>query len=394
MNILVIGNGFDLAHGLPTKYTDFLDWIRLIRKIDELGNECNCHRIINEIFYNGFEYKYNIKKLFLKLKRDDKELKKLLVLCKDNAWIDYFCNDLFLESNWIDFEHEISKVIQSFDKEKIKLKQHITKLKNEYMNNIFHSDKYLMDELKVIEYQKESDYVKSKIAPTFEMVINVLKRDLSKFIRLFEIYISYVEEEKIVKILPDIINMHVDNVVSFNYTDTFKKIYGKDKDIEYDFIHGKADINNTIESNNMVLGIDEYLSKKRRDKDLEFIAFKKFYQRIYKQTGCKYKEWVEKIVEDENKKPWIINKLDCSKDYMHNIFIFGHSLDVTDKDILRDLILHDNVHTTIFYHNKEELGKKIANLVKVIGQEELIKRTGGSTSTIEFKQQQDMQEQK
>ena len=23
MNILVIGNGFDLAHGLPTKYGDF-----------------------------------------------------------------------------------------------------------------------------------------------------------------------------------------------------------------------------------------------------------------------------------------------------------------------------------------------------------------------------------
>ena len=24
MKILIIGNGFDLAHGLPTKYTDFL----------------------------------------------------------------------------------------------------------------------------------------------------------------------------------------------------------------------------------------------------------------------------------------------------------------------------------------------------------------------------------
>lgn len=24
MNILVIGNGFDLAHGLPTKYGDFM----------------------------------------------------------------------------------------------------------------------------------------------------------------------------------------------------------------------------------------------------------------------------------------------------------------------------------------------------------------------------------
>lgn len=27
MNVLVIGNGFDLAHGLPTKYGDFLDFL-------------------------------------------------------------------------------------------------------------------------------------------------------------------------------------------------------------------------------------------------------------------------------------------------------------------------------------------------------------------------------
>ena len=28
MNILVIGNGFDLAHGLPTRYLDFLNFFR------------------------------------------------------------------------------------------------------------------------------------------------------------------------------------------------------------------------------------------------------------------------------------------------------------------------------------------------------------------------------
>ena len=76
----------------------------------------------------------------------------------------------------------------------------------------------------------------------------------------------------------------------------------------------------------------------------------------------------------------------------HNLYIFGHSLDVTDKDILRLLILNDNVKTTIFYPDKKELGKKIANLVKVIGQDELIRRTGGRTKTIEFKLQQDMVE--
>lgn len=28
MKILVIGNGFDLEHGLPTKYKDFLDFMQ------------------------------------------------------------------------------------------------------------------------------------------------------------------------------------------------------------------------------------------------------------------------------------------------------------------------------------------------------------------------------
>ena len=63
---------------------------------------------------------------------------------------------------------------------------------------------------------------------------------------------------------------------------------------------------------------------------------------------------------------------------------------MTEKDILRELILNDNVYTTIFYLNKDVMGQQIANLVKIIGQDELIKRTGGSSKTIEFKLQSDM----
>lgn len=33
MNILVVGNGFDLAHGLPIKYTDFLNFAEVIKQI-------------------------------------------------------------------------------------------------------------------------------------------------------------------------------------------------------------------------------------------------------------------------------------------------------------------------------------------------------------------------
>ena len=74
---------------------------------------------------------------------------------------------------------------------------------------------------------------------------------------------------------------------------------------------------------------------------------------------------------------------------IHNLYIFGHSLNITDKDILKSLILNDNVHTTIFYHNEEAHAKQIANLVKAIGQEELIKRTGGLYKSISFKRQVD-----
>lgn len=74
---------------------------------------------------------------------------------------------------------------------------------------------------------------------------------------------------------------------------------------------------------------------------------------------------------------------------------------MSDKDILKDLILNDNIYTTIYYHKtyddngkddngRIDLGSKIVNLVKVIGQDELIRRTGGSTKTIEFKLQQDI----
>mgnify|MGYP000140411725 CR=1 FL=1 len=49
----------------------------------------------------------------------------------------------------------------------------------------------------------------------------------------------------------------------------------------------------------------------------------------------------------------------------HKVFIFGHSLDITDKDILRKFILNENVKIIIFYTDKEDYKKKIINLIKL-----------------------------
>ena len=243
-----------------------------------------------------------------------------------------------------------------------------------------------------------------------------MQKDLNKLIRVFEIYLTiYVEKITIDLISPDIecvaaVNIYgehgikgilLSQIISFNYTKIFWDIYMDKFNIAsekyIDYIHGKADIENNLKTNNMVLGMDEYLSEKRKNRETEFIAFKKYYQRIHKETGCKYKEWVNKIKESGKEVETNFRKefpmqipIEKFRNCRHNLYIFGHSLDVTDKDILKELILNDNVKTTIFYLNKDIMGQQIANLVKIIGQDELIRRTGGRTKTIEFKQQRDM----
>ena len=194
--------------------------------------------------------------------------------------------------------------------------------------------------------------------------------------RALEIYIAeFVGGIIVSKRSTDIENLNPDHVLSFNYSDTYEKIYGKEKKIKYDYIHGKANINKNVKTSNLVLGIDEYLNDERKDSELEFLVFKKFYQRIYKSTDSSYMEWVDEIRQNS----------ECP----YELYIFGHSLDKTDKDVLELLICNDNVQTKIYYHrksndDKKELGKLIRNLVRVIGAKELIRRTGGSHKTIEF----------
>lgn len=412
MNILVIGNGFDLAHGLPTKYTDFLEFCKRVFPIYENTEDRGVYFYQREYLFDwdfNDEIKEKITSAYESRRKVEIEgnssqiqtnyprLDEIYLGIKDNIWIEYFLRcDSYQKENWVDLESEISKVIQSLDGD---MSAFDFEDSVQLISNKFLCEKYCNVETQI----------------TYKQIRNYLLNDLNRLIRTLEIYlVDYVEKIDCKLRSPDIqrilskesINISVKpaydlNVLSFNYTNTYQRLY-IDKEPSYhyferyiDYIHGKADINSTIESNNMVLGIDEYLSNDRKNKAIEFIAFKKYYQRIYKETGCKYKEWVNRIKErwekESEEKKTEIRKYICKGNLGNNgiykLYIFGHSLDVTDKDILRDLILNDNVYTTIYYHNKDTMKQQIANLVKVIGQDELIRRTGGSTKTIEFKQQ-------
>lgn len=414
MNILVIGNGFDLAHELPTKYTDFLEFIKSFTDCYENVKKgtvhlvyCNTNNQVNSFLKKWFSAYYENENGQSKdeKKATAKIIEEFYDHIKDNFWIKYFLqNNMRGNENWIDFESEISNVVKS-----ITDKMHGLDKNNNYSLYDKVTD-WPSNPNDVVRLYFEENYGKEI---TYKIVRDKLEEDLHKLIRAFEIYlVEYVEKINIkifspnIKKIAEISYENIDSVskvISFNYTNIYEKVYlGKYSTASalfMDYIHGKADISNTIELNNMVLGIDEYLGKKRRNKNIEFISFKKFYQRIHKQTGCIYKKWVDDIRESwdretEDNKAQIrkcISTGILNNKKINKLYIFGHSLDITDKDILRDLILNDNVYTTIYYHSKDAMGQQIANLVKVIGQDELIKRTGGSTKTIKFVPQQPME---
>ena len=132
----------------------------------------------------------------------------------------------------------------------------------------------------------------------------------------------------------------------------------------------------------MVLGIDEYLDSSEKNIELDFIKFKKYFQRIYKKTGCEYKKWLEKIKNNYG----ILSNIKQLNKYPTNIYFYGHSLDITDKDILKELILLIGARITIFYYDDSDYIQKIANLVKLIGQDYLCENIYGSDPKINFKE--------
>lgn len=383
MNILVLGNGFDLAHDLPTSYRAFLDFTKAYEKYKDV---CMAGESVKEEWEKADEANREFIVYFANLcDRKKKLFVELNELTINNLWLKHFY-DVRIKQGWIDFESEISRIIQILESVRIqvieekkagKLVIHVPKYQEEALKG-FRVDNTIIESLKFVDGTKER-----------------LHDDLNRLIRCLEIYLcDYVGNIEIENKHPDIEGLPIiDKVLSFNYTNTYEKLYAKNPYVEYDYIHGRATIENTVDSNNMVLGIDEYLKGAARNENIEFIEFKKFFQRIHKETGCLYRNWVNAIESGGAITETIAIYKEQGKTVretkqvnFHKVFFFGHSLDVTDKDIIRELILQDKVKTTIFYRNKSDYGQKITNLVKIIGQDELIKRTGGANKSIYFKE--------
>lgn len=111
--ILILGNGFDLAHFLPTKYEHFIIAMRAVEDAP-LSESLSFDNIFHEILIDEDLFLSKTKKIY-KTEEAKISLERLNILkekLSNNGWFQYFKD--YLDSGidtWIDFENEIKVVL-------------------------------------------------------------------------------------------------------------------------------------------------------------------------------------------------------------------------------------------------------------------------------------------
>lgn len=366
MNVLLLGNGFDLTHKLPTKYINFLNTTNfLLRKSD-----LNSIKTIGDVFgdtelqkidkgisesFNAYQFEY------YKTPIDLNELKNIVSLTKNNMWFSYFSKSFNNDLGWIDFEKEISFVVNIF--------QQIFSQEDKYViipnkNNNF---LYLLnhfgffidnspEKIPTVGMKRISkDYlIETPIGSNYwiankEKIINRLSFELEKVSEALKLYLSCFVDKALENIREKMFFWsntftYVNDVVTFNYTNTFEKLYNKKSTVYH--LHGNT-------NNKIVLGINPDLSDKIETIDTSFIFFKKYFQRVKYRTDNKYIEFIKEFKETYGDL---------------NLYVIGHSLDITDKDIIEQLFALANEIIVLHYSEEDEL-QHISNIVKIFGKE-------------------------
>ncbi len=383
MNLLVVGNGFDLAHGLPTRYSDFLDFLTLCvlewhdwRKfhvwpgesnpwkndaciLDDLVQTIKSNQKVSEKVVEIFETnKSDIEKAFGK--------EGTLSIFNDNTWVRYclyvyaYKKSFAKEFNWIDIEDEMLRFIRYIESQKY-TGTSVTYLS---MNLPYYKfpDNYTtiqFDVRSVIRAMSSSnipeDMLKRKI---FEHLF----RELEQFSESLKFYLSLVMEqfrENPTSIFAINTNakesIYVDHIVSFNYTYTAQMCYGNNNNVHY--------VNGQLEDEKIILGVENPSLDKTHDYCDNYVnLFFKNIQRILYNYGYTYSTWLYEYTDT------IGNRVLFDGETVSgvNVHIIGHSLAISDKYILTDIIMSAD-RVSIYYYNEQDKKDKITNLYRLLG---------------------------
>ena len=284
-------------------------------------------------------------------------------------WFDMFWQKCKSDGGWIDFEADIGEIIECIDRSRYDT--------NGRLNSI---DAELPDETRVRIKTLTNQTLSVERHATYRTMKKMALADLRRLTDALSLYMrDEIESIELPEVnLRDFLSNALDEsldaektyVLDFNYTMTFERLvhtrYGKPIASEaVCHIHGTD--GNSGNEGNIVLGIDEYLSDEQLLRNVNFTEFKKYYQRIDKETDSKFLYWINEINNSRNTK----------------IIIIGHSLGMTDGDVLRQFMnCHNVTAVDCYYHNEETRKQQISNLAGILGKDKLVQRITGPNKDI------------
>jgi conserved hypothetical protein len=363
--ILILGNGFDIAMGRKTKYTDFIEFEK-------------------QLFSNPN------KELLEFLKVKNIKIEKY----KDNLYLKFINeNKATLGDNWSNLEIMISQLADAimYFKENSDLifkvtitgqtgllEEKLSKEKN-YRSKLYISDLFFS-----LFHKKSWGSLEREVA--LDKLNNEFIRQLDLLIELLEIYLSYLDyidfEVRGIEARPTALDAvpHLlsSYVLNFNYTNTSGRLYGTSEKRTH-FIHGRIDLIRTFSRiNTMVFGIED----KENDVNSDLIPYQKYYQRVVKETGNKFEIFFKLTHFTENINiPGSEVRVPYTKKTSKNIVIFGHSVDPLDKEIFQkcfELAKKGEYPYRFIFTYFDEPAKRsiIKNLAIILGKNKLVELTG------------------
>ena len=358
-NILILGNGFDIAMGRKTRYEDFITFTKYI--YNEQDEQLQSFLAEKSIKFE--KYKENV---YLKFINDNKEQ---------------------LGENWSNIEMMISNIAEAV--------LFISDNNQEYFNTLFYKETPIQEQyilkhennalaiIFVIRAFKKWYVEKGWGRLQKELSIKCLNDEfiihLEELTEFLEIYLSYqnyldFEINKLERketALDAICNISEANVINFNYTNTAEKLF-EISEKQTHFIHGRVDIERQYSNiNTMVFGIED----KEDNINTGLIPYQKYYQRVVKETGSLFEEFFSPNIEFSED-----DKLSFHS-HPKNIIVFWHSIDPLDKEIFQkcfDLAERGNYESRFIFTYYDENTKRslIRNLAIILGKDKLVGLTG------------------
>lgn len=278
------------------------------------------------------------------------------------------------KKGWIDFENEIKNIIVSVSEFPSMLIKKID-IYGKEVNYLLNSNKqdaftpFLLYAIDQKNYYFPNYYQKILKDKDILLFYSTVHDEIVALINLFKEYIAWIEINYMddLNAINPFITMSISNILTFNYTDTYREIYNSIKNNYLDerdvcWVHGRIFEDG---SGDIVMGSgSDYYDSKYEN----FLDLFKFYQKYKYRTDIRYLRWPESFLADRS---------------YDTIYIFGHSLDPTDAEILQPFLLSES-NIKIYYRDENEKYRFEKNLLAILGKELFMKKLSGEYTNIEF----------